>query len=67
MDIGERIKRARNARKWSQPRLAVAAGVGVNTVVQIEKGGDWKRSTVAKLTDALDLDLRITAVERKAA
>ena len=67
MNIGERIKRARKARNWSQPQLAVAAGVAVNTVVKIERGKDAKQSTLAKLTNALDLDLRITAVDRRAA
>lgn len=36
--VGEKVAAARNARGWSQRRLAEEAGVVENTVISIEKG-----------------------------
>lgn len=37
-DIGQRVRAARDARGWSQARLAKEAGVSPNTVLSIENG-----------------------------
>jgi transcriptional regulator with XRE-family HTH domain len=56
--VGEHIKRLREERDWSQPRLAVEAGVAVSAVSQIENG---KRSpnvsTLDKLADAFGVEV----------
>ena len=45
--LGERVAVARKARYWTQADLAVKAGVGLNTIVNIERGaqtvqiGSW--------------------------
>ncbi len=56
--VGEKIKRLREDREWTQPRLAVEAGVAVSAVSQIENG---RRSpnvgTLDKLAGALDVEM----------
>lgn len=56
--VGEKIKRLREDREWTQPHLAVKAGVAVSAVSQIENG---RRSpnvgTLDKLADALGVEV----------
>lgn len=56
--VGEKIKRLREDREWTQPRLAVEAGVAVSAVSQIENG---RRSpnvgTLDKLARALSVEV----------
>ena len=55
--IGEEIKRLREDRGWTQPRLAVEAGIAVSAVSQIENG---RRSpnvgTLEKIAGALGVE-----------
>ena len=56
--VGEEVKRLREELGWTQPRLAVEAGVAVSAVSQIENG---RRSpnvgTLEKLAEGLDVEV----------
>jgi transcriptional regulator with XRE-family HTH domain len=57
-DVGQEIRRLREAKDWSQPKLAVEAGVAVSGVSQIENGRrNPNSSTLTKLARALDVDI----------
>lgn len=59
--IGEIIKKRRKSLKISQPTLAVLAGIGVNTLVSVERGeGDPKISTILSILDTLGLQFNIS-------
>ena len=59
--IGEIIKKRRKSLKISQPTLAVLAGIGVNTLVSVERGeGDPKISTLLSILDTLGLQFNIS-------
>ena len=53
--VGSRLRSLRMEKGLSQPRLAEAAGVSVDTIYRIEKGKDQdpRLPTYAKLADAL--------------
>lgn len=56
--VGEKIKRLREDREWTQPHLAVKAGVAVSAVSQIENGRRSPNvSTLDKLADALGVEV----------
>ncbi len=57
-DVGQEIRRLREAKGWSQPKLAVEAGVAVSGVSQIENGRrNPNSSTLIKLANALEVDI----------
>jgi transcriptional regulator with XRE-family HTH domain len=57
-DVGREVRRLREAKGWSQPKLAVEAGVAVSGVSQIENGHrNPNSSTLMKLANALDVDV----------
>ena len=52
--VGERVKRARRRRAWTQGRLAREAGVTVRTLHRVEGGiVEARPSTLHKLAGAL--------------
>lgn len=53
------IKRARNARGWSQTDLAERAGVSRPSVARIEGGDDVSTATLDKVAEALGLTLEL--------
>jgi transcriptional regulator with XRE-family HTH domain len=58
-EIGQEIRRLREAKGWSQPKLAVTAGVAVSGVSQIENGKrNPNSSTLVKLAGALGVEVR---------
>lgn len=58
--LGNALRRFRNAREWSQAHLASRAGIRQATVSQIESGYAATRiDTIARLLAALDLELVI--------
>jgi len=59
VDIGKRVKTARNDAQLSQDALARRAGMSVSAVAQIEQGGrtDPHYSTLTKLADALNMSV----------
>lgn len=59
--MGYVIKTRRNALKIDQQTLALLAGVGLNTVVAVERGeGNPKISTILSLLDTMGLQIKVT-------
>jgi len=57
-EIGREVKRLREARGWSQAKLAVEAQMSVSGVSQIENGRrNLSTATLAKLAEALDVEV----------
>jgi transcriptional regulator with XRE-family HTH domain len=54
---GEKVKRLRRGKAWTQEQLAHASGVGQSTIAQIESGArpNPHPSTLGKLASALDV------------
>lgn len=58
MEVGQEIRRLREARAWSQAKLAAAADMGVSGVSQIETGiRNPSAVTLGKLARALDVEV----------
>lgn len=58
MDIGSEIRRAREARGWSQAKLAAGADMGVSGISQIETGTrNPSVVTLSKIADALGVEV----------
>lgn len=58
MEVGQEIRRKREARGWSQTKLAAAADMAVSGVSQIETGArNPSAVTLAKLANALGVDV----------
>ena len=58
MDIGSEIRRAREARGWSQAKLAAGADMGVSGISQIETGArNPSVVTLSKIADALGIEV----------
>ena len=58
--IGEIIKERRKSLNITQPTLALLAGVGLNTLVAIERGsGNPKMQTVISILDTLGLQMDV--------
>lgn len=57
--IGKEIKKRRNDLKITQQTLADIAGVGINTLVAMERGtGNPSLSTLQAVLDTLGLELK---------
>ena len=60
-ELGYVIKTRRKALKIDQQTLALLAGVGLNTVVAVERGeGNPKISTILALLDTMGLQIKVT-------
>lgn len=56
MDVGREIRRLREARGWSQTKLAAGADMGVSGISQIETGArNPSAVTLSKIAEALDV------------
>ena len=63
-ELGYVIKTRRKALKIDQQTLALLAGVGLNTVVAVERGeGNPKISTILSLLDTMGLQIKVTLKE----
>ena len=59
--IGQTIKSRRKELSIDQPTLAALAGVGINTLVAIERGsGNPKADTLLNILDTLGLQIQLT-------
>lgn len=59
--IGDTIKTRRKSLNITQPTLAALAGVGLNTLVAIERGnGNAKINTIMAILDTLGLKLDVS-------
>ena len=61
-ELGERLKRYRKHRKYSQANLARDAGIGVATLRRIEDGKDSQLGSWLKILRALGLVASIDAL-----
>ncbi|WP_234714164.1 helix-turn-helix transcriptional regulator [Mycolicibacterium chlorophenolicum] len=61
--VGDAVRDARRERGWSQTRLGELAGVSRPTIARIERGDDVSVATLAKVTAAVGLAVRIEAVQ----
>ena len=60
-ELGELIKNRRKSLNVTQPTLALLAGVGLNTLVAIERGkGNPKIETLLTVLDTLGLKLDVS-------
>ncbi len=59
--VGNAVRVARRERKWSQTKLGDEAGVSRPTIARIERGDDVSVATLAKVTAAVGLTVRIEA------
>lgn len=58
--IGQTIRKRRKSLNVTQPTLAALAGVGLNTLVAIERGaGNAKIQTILSILDTLGLQLDV--------
>lgn len=63
-DIGQTIKRRRQKLKVNQLTLSELAGVGINTLVAIERGtGNPKLGTLMAVLDTLGLQIDVKLKE----
>ena len=63
-DIGQTIKRRRQELKVNQVTLSELAGVGINTLVAIERGtGNPKLGTLMAVLDTLGLQIDVKLKE----
>ena len=61
IELGELIKTRRKSLKIDQRTLALLAGVGLNTVVAVERGeGNPKISTIISRLDTIGHQIKIT-------
>lgn len=62
---GEKIRRWRDERCWSQEHLADVAGIGLRTVQRIENGEKASRESVMALAAAFNVDAVALTVDAK--
>lgn len=56
--IAERLKYARGLKGWTQPQLAVAAGVSAGTIGNIESGTRQSKGSLPQIADTLGINLK---------
>lgn len=61
--VGVAVRDARRERKWSQTKLGHEAGVSRPTIARIERGDDVSVATLAKVTAAVGLTVKIEAAQ----
>lgn len=61
--VGGAVRGARRERAWSQTQLGEEAGVSRPTIARIERGDDVSVATLAKVTAALGLTVKIEAAQ----
>ncbi len=66
-ELGIRIRRARERRRWTQQQLADALGVAVRAVGSWERGEAAPRNATGAIEELLGVDLTGGALEPQAA
>jgi HTH-type transcriptional regulator/antitoxin HipB len=61
--FGGVVKAQRKAKGWSQQQLAQAAGLSRPTVARIESGSAVSTATLAKIANALGIEIKVKAEE----
>lgn len=59
MTIAEIILKQREAKGWTQQRLATLAGVNRSTIVNVESGGDCLTKRADRILSALGIEFTI--------
>jgi hypothetical protein len=62
-DTGEIIKMCRKSLNWSRPKLSRAAGILLDTVINVERHNNCKFSTFEKLIEAMGYEIEILRKE----
>ncbi|MDE8649484.1 helix-turn-helix transcriptional regulator [Rhodococcus qingshengii] len=62
--VGDAVRDARRERGWSQTQLGEEAGVSRPTIARIERGDDVSVATLAKVTAAVGLTVKIEPAHR---
>ncbi|HXH05450.1 MAG TPA: helix-turn-helix transcriptional regulator, partial [Vicinamibacterales bacterium] len=55
--VGDVVRKLREHRRWTQSRLAQAAGLNRSTVVKIEEGGNVQRTTLEAVARGLGVSV----------
>lgn len=55
--VGDVVRKLREQRRWTQPKLAAASGVNKGTIVNVEEGGNPKIETLTKVAGGLGLTI----------
>ena len=58
LTLGERVRRLRNSRRWSQRELAERAGVSQQAIAQLERNAITKPKFVPQIAEAFGLSVR---------
>lgn len=61
--VGDAVRDARRERGWSQTQLGEEAGVSRPTIARVERGDDVSVATLAKVTGAVGLAVKIEAAQ----
>lgn len=61
--FGGVVKAQRKVKGWSQEQLAQAAGLSRPTVARIESGSAVSTATLAKIANALGIEIKVKAEE----
>jgi len=61
--VGGAVRDARRERGWSQTQLGEEAGVSRPTIARIERGDDVSVATLAKVTAAVGLTVKIETAQ----
>lgn len=61
---GDAVRDARRERGWSQTQLGEEAGVSRPTIARIERGDDVSVATLAKVTAAVGLTVKIESAHK---
>jgi transcriptional regulator with XRE-family HTH domain len=66
VELGERVKAARKSKGWSQTKLAQAAGISRARLEALENTrlAEMGIKHLLRILNALDLDLRLTQLNR---
>ena len=62
-DTGEMIRLCRKKLNWSRPKLSEASGVGVHTILNVERNPDCKVSKFERLIEAMGYEMEILRKE----
>ena len=62
-DTGEMIRLCRKKLHWTRAKLSEASGVGVHTILNVERNPDCKVSTFERLIEAMGYEMEILRKE----
>lgn len=63
IDTGEIVLMCRKGLHWTRPKLSEISGVGVPTILSVERNSDCKVSTFETLLEAMGYEIEIMRKE----